>query len=51
MGTEAQYHSLDEYMFHVEEYYKSLELTQTVNQKRVYIATDEPKVFEEAKIK
>lgn len=51
VGTEAAFHRLDEYMLHVEEYYKSLELTQTVTQKRVYIATDEPKIFNEARIK
>lgn len=49
VGTEAAFHSLDEYMVEVEEYYKSLQMTQTVTQKRVYIATDDPKVFEEAK--
>lgn len=38
-------------MTHVEEYYRALEMTQTVIQKRVYIATDEPKVFDEARIK
>lgn len=38
-------------MFHVEEYYKSLALTETVSQKRVYIATDEPKIFEEVRKK
>lgn len=51
VGTEAAYHNLDEYMHHVEEYYKRLELTPPVPAKRVYIATDEPKVFEEARIK
>lgn len=36
-------------MLHVEEYYKSLALTHPVAQKRVYIATDEPKIFDEAR--
>lgn len=49
VGTEAAFHKLSEYMFHVEEYYKSLALTETVSQKRVYIATDEPKIFEEVR--
>lgn len=51
VGTEAAFHKLDEYMAHVEEYYRSLEMTNPVTQKRVYIATDEPKIFDEAKIK
>ncbi|XP_065201965.1 alpha-(1,6)-fucosyltransferase [Planococcus citri] len=51
VGTEAAFHALDEYMTEVEEYYRSLQMTQSVSVKRVYIATDDPKVFEEAKLK
>ena len=47
--SEAAFHGIDEYMVHVEEWYEQLSLTQTVEQKRVFIATDEPKVIEEAK--
>jgi len=38
-------------MVHVEQYYKYKELTDKVNKKRVYLATDEPKLFSEAKRK
>ena len=47
--SEAAFHGIDEYMVHVEEWYEQLSLTQTVEQKRIFIATDEPKVIEEAK--
>ena len=48
---EAAFYGIDEYMVHVEEWYKQLSLTQTVEQKRVFIATDEPTVIKEAKEK
>lgn len=51
VGTEAAFHKLDEYMTHVEQYYKHKELSGKVDKKRVYLATDEPKVFSEAKRK
>ena len=51
INTEAAFHSIDEYMVHVEEWYEQLSLTQTVEQKRVFIATDEPTVIKEAKDK
>ena len=38
-------------MVHVEKWYEQLSLTETVEQKRVFIATDEPKVIKEAKEK
>ncbi|KAL1455011.1 hypothetical protein WDU94_009137 [Cyamophila willieti] len=47
VGTEAAFHHVDEYMAGVEEYYKQLALTQTVNEKRVYVATDDPQVLTE----
>jgi len=49
--TEASLHTLDEYMVHVEEYYKLKELSGDVNRKRIYLATDEPTLFDEAKRK
>ena len=49
--TEAAFYGIDEYMVHVEEWYEQLSLTQTVEQKRVFIATDEPTVIKEAKEK
>lgn len=51
VNTEAAFHSIDEYMEHVEEWYEKLSLVQTVDQKRVYIATDEPSVITEARNK
>lgn len=44
VGTEAAFHSLDEYMAHVEEYYNQLEMVQKVDKRRVYLASDDPKV-------
>jgi len=38
-------------MIHVEQYYKHKELNDKINKKRVYLATDEPKLFNEAKQK
>lgn len=38
-------------MVHVEQYYKNKELSEKVDKKRVYLATDEPKLFSEAKHK
>lgn len=51
VGTEAAFHSLDEYMMAVEEYYKQLAITTNVDVKRVYLASDDPKVFQEIKTK
>ena len=51
VNTEAAFHSIDEYMEHVEEWYEKLSLVQTVDQRRVYIATDEPSVITEARNK
>ena len=48
---EAAFYGIDEYMVHVEKWYEQLSLTQTVEQKRVFIATDEPTVIKEAKEK
>ncbi|XP_077866005.1 alpha-(1,6)-fucosyltransferase-like [Saccoglossus kowalevskii] len=51
VGTEAAFHNIDEYMVHVEEYYKRLSRIRDVPIKRVYLATDEPKLLSEAKQK
>ena len=48
IGTEAAFHSIDEYMPHVQEYFKLLERRQTVDKRRVYLATDDPYVLHEA---
>jgi glycoprotein 6-alpha-L-fucosyltransferase len=49
VGTEASFHSLDEYMQHVEEYYNQLEMIEKVDRRRIYLASDDPKVISEAK--
>jgi glycoprotein 6-alpha-L-fucosyltransferase len=51
IGTEASFHSLEEYMDHVEEYFNQLHLTTPVYERRVYIASDDPTVLNDAKIK
>lgn len=44
---EAAHHSIEEYMVHVEEFYQKLSLKSPVETRRVYVATDEPRVIEE----
>ncbi|GAB6022444.1 Alpha-(1,6)-fucosyltransferase [Chamberlinius hualienensis] len=51
VGTEAAYHSIEEYMDYVKDYYAYLELQQDVPVKRVYLASDDPSVLEDAKKK
>ncbi|XP_071537591.1 alpha-(1,6)-fucosyltransferase [Panulirus ornatus] len=51
VGTEAAYHSIDEYMKHVEDYYTALKLHQPDVIKRVYLASDDPTVITEAQRK
>ena len=51
VGTEAAYHSIDEYMTHVEDYYSALKLRQPDVVKRVYLASDDPTVITEAQKK
>nr|XP_006818474.1 PREDICTED: alpha-(1,6)-fucosyltransferase-like [Saccoglossus kowalevskii] len=51
IGTEAAFHKIDEYMVHVEEYYKRLSRIRDVPIKRVYLATDEPHLLSEAQQK
>lgn len=51
VGTEAAFHSVDEYMSAVEEYFKQLALTETITVKRIYLASDDPKVFSDIRNK
>ncbi|MPC32940.1 Alpha-(1,6)-fucosyltransferase [Portunus trituberculatus] len=51
VGTEAAFHSIDEYMSHVESYYTTLKMTQPDVVKRVYLASDDPTVITEAQKK
>ncbi len=50
IGTEASFHSLDEYMRGVKEFYDMYQMAKNEPVKRrVYLATDDPSVIEEAK--
>ncbi|PSN45403.1 Alpha-(1,6)-fucosyltransferase [Blattella germanica] len=51
VGTEAAFHSIEEYMSAVDEYYNLLEMKQEVEKRRVYLASDDPKVITEAQKK
>ncbi len=51
VGTEAAFHPIEEYMVHVEDHYKSLAQRMHVDKKRVYLATDDPSLLQEAKSK
>ncbi|KAK4882688.1 hypothetical protein RN001_006007 [Aquatica leii] len=46
---EAKYHSIEEYMFKVDEYYNITEINNNITKRRVYIATDDINVIKEAK--
>ena len=48
---EAEFHGIEEYMLHVQQYYEYLETRQTVDRRRVYIATDDARVLGDAKEK
>lgn len=50
VGTEASLHTIEEYMKWVDEYYKQLEMVQTVEKRRVFLASDDPKVKYKKKI-
>ncbi|XP_045528087.1 alpha-(1,6)-fucosyltransferase [Pieris brassicae] len=51
VGTEAAFHSIDEYMVHVRQYYDQLQLTQHVDVRRVYLASDDANVLGDARSK
>ena len=53
IGTEAAFHSIEEYMVHVEEWYqqRAIATGHQVDQKRVFLATDDHRLLEEAKKK
>ncbi|XP_064621833.1 alpha-(1,6)-fucosyltransferase-like isoform X2 [Lineus longissimus] len=51
VGTEAAFHKVEEYMLHVEEFYRKYELTKPVDKRRVYLASDDPSVLPDAKQK
>ena len=47
--SEAAYHSLDENMVHVAEWYDAYELRHPNVERKVYLSTDESTIIEEAK--
>jgi len=51
INLEAAFHRIEEYMYWVDLYYKKLALTQKLDKKRVFIATDDPTVLPEARKK
>lgn len=51
VGTEAAFHGIEEYMAEVDEYYDQLELKQNVEKRRIYLASDDPKVLTDARNK
>lgn len=53
VGSEAAFHDITEYMKHVEDYYIIYQYQNpNVNfKKRVFLATDEPSVFTDARAK
>jgi glycoprotein 6-alpha-L-fucosyltransferase len=48
---EAKYHSLEEYIVEINEFYDRLEMTRPVDKRRIYLASDDPSVLTEAKQK
>lgn len=51
VGTEAAFHSIEEYMLYVADYFDKLELKRKVDVRRVYLASDDPSVLPEARNK
>lgn len=44
VGTDSKLYPVEEYWKYVEEYYDQLEMREKVKKRRVFLATDEPKV-------
>jgi len=51
VGTEAAFHPVEEYMKYVEEWFRKEELTHPEVKRRVYVASDDPKVLGECRKK
>ena len=60
IGTEASFHSIEEYMKHVQSWYETyhlklrkekVDMKSNLFRKSVYVATDDPTVLQEAKTK
>lgn len=50
-GSELPLHPVEEYMRHVDEYYKILELGSVRGKRRIYLASEDTGVFAEVKKK
>ena len=51
INLEASFHKMEEYMYYVDLYYKKLELSEKIDKRRVFLATDDPSVLSEARRK
>lgn len=51
VGVEAAFHGIDEYMEFVNEYFDRLEAKSPVEQRRIYLATDDANLLREAREK
>ena len=53
IDKDAAFHSIEEYMVHVEEWYqqRAVAIGHEVDEKRVFLATDDHQLLEEAKEK
>lgn len=51
VGTEAAFHSIEEYMTHVEDYFLTLETNGTTIPRRIFLASDDARVIDEARKK
>ncbi|KAH8270981.1 hypothetical protein KR044_007522 [Drosophila immigrans] len=51
VGTEAAFHGIEEYMTHVEDYYRTLEINGSSVVRRIFLASDDARVIEEARKK
>jgi len=51
VGTEAAFHAVEEYMKYVAEWFDQYELTKKVSERRVFVASDDPKVLGECRKK
>ena len=51
VGTEAAFHPVEEYMKYVEEWFRQYQLTHSLKTRRVYVASDDPKVLGECRKK
>ncbi|XP_030841910.1 alpha-(1,6)-fucosyltransferase-like [Strongylocentrotus purpuratus] len=51
LRKEAKFHAIEEYMVYAEEFYVELEKRQEVPVRRIFLATDEARLLEEAKKK